>query len=316
LCEDCTLSGTGGVKSLWTANGEFGKTESKMRKRYFIVGLIFSVIAGGAAGWLWWALGPGAPSSTTALPPVPPLPEPPPAAPPSEPPSEASDELPKFLRGIIDSGTLVIEARGQRLGTEEYTLERREDGTLSLRSQGTLNFKIAFFSAQATFVQAIEFTAQRRPISYQLALDGPIGIGNRHVSASFGATIAIIDDGQKKTEIALPQEPFLLLGMFSSYAILPLWATRDAAQKLNVISLRSDRRDREIWVLLEYLRSVQLSDGTSTLEADEYLLKDEQFTLKLYLSGDRLVALTNDSAERDRSFRLYRSDLFPQGLKP
>jgi hypothetical protein len=316
LCEDCTLSGTGGVKSLWTANGKFGKTESKMRKRYFIIGVVCCVIAGGAAGWLWWALGPGAPSSTTELPPVPPLPEPPPAAPPSEPPSEVSDELPKFLSGIIDSGTLVIEARGQRLGTEEYTLERREDGTLSLRSQGTLNFKIAFFSAQATFVQAIEFTAQRRPISYQLALDGPIGIGNRHVSASFGTTIAIIDDGQKKTEIALPEEPFLLLGMFSSYAILPLWATREAAQKLKVISLRGDRRDREIWVLLEYLRPVQLSDGSSTLEADEYLLKDEQFTLKLYLSGDRLVALTNDSAERDRSFRIYRSDLFPQGLKP
>jgi hypothetical protein len=295
---------------------EFGKTESKMRKRYFIIGVVCSVIAGGAAGWLWWALGPGAPSSTTALPPVPPLPEPPPAAPPSEPPSEVSDELPKFLSGIIDSGTLVIEARGQRLGTEEYTLERREDGTLSLRSQGTLNFKIAFFSAQATFVQAIEFTAQRRPISYQLALDGPIGIGNRHVSASFGATIAIIDDGQKKTEIALPEEPFLLLGMFSSYAILPLWATREAAQKLKVISLRGDRRDREIWVLLEYLRPVQLSDGSSTLEADEYLLKDEQFTLKLYLSGDRLVALKNDTTERDRSFRIYRSDLFPQGLKP
>jgi hypothetical protein len=56
--------------------------------------------------------------------------------------------------------------------------------------------------------------------------------------------------------------------------------------------------------------------AASTLEADEYLLKDEQFTLKLYLSGDRLVALTNDSAERDRSFRIYRSDLFPQRLKP
>ncbi len=295
-----------------------------MRKRYFIsIGLIFSVIAGGLVGWLWWALGPGAPSSTvpsstTVLPPVPPLPDTvtSPLASPSEPPSEASDELPKFLSGIIDSGTLVIEARGQRLGTEEYTLERREDGALWLRSQGTLNFKIAFFSAQATFVQAIEFTAQRRPISYQLALDGPMGIANRRVSARFGATAAIIDDGQKKTEITLPDESFLLLGMFSSYAILPLWAKRDAAQKLKVISLRGDRRDREIWVLLEYTGPVQLSDGSSTLEADEYLLKDEQFTLKLYLAGDRLVALKNDTTERDRSFRLYRGDLFPQGLKP
>ncbi|MCL6642563.1 MAG: hypothetical protein K6T71_04480 [Candidatus Bipolaricaulota bacterium] len=291
-----------------------------MRKRYFVIGLIFSIIAGGLAGWLWWALGPGAPSGTTALPPVPPLPDTatPPVAPPSEPPSEVSDELPKFLSGILDSGTLVIEARGQLLGTEEYTLERREDGTLSLRSQGTLNFKIAVFSAQATFVQAIEFTAQRRPISYQFALQGPAGIGNRAVSARFGANTAIVDDGQKKTEIALPEEPFLLLGMFSSYAILPLWATRDTPQRLKVISLRGDRRNQgEIVVLLEYVGPVQLRDAQGDpLDAEEYLLKDERLTLKLYLSGDRLLALYNDTTERDRSFRLYRGDLFPQGLKP
>ncbi len=292
-----------------------------MRKRYFI-GLIFSVIAGGAAGWLWWALGPGAPSSTapssmTALPPMLPLPDDlatHSTAPPSEPPSEVSDE--KFLSGLIDSGTLVIEARGQRLSTEEYTLERREDGTLLLRSQGTLNFKIAVFNVQATFVQAIEFTAQRRPLSYQFALQGPAGIGNRAVSARFGSTTAIVDDGQKKTEIALPQEPFVLLGMFSSYTILPLWAKRDAAQKIKVISLRGDQRGREISVLFEYMGPAQLSDGSSTLEADEYLLKDEQFTLKLYLSGDRFLSLKNDTTERDRSFRIYRGDLFPQGLKP
>ena len=295
-----------------------------MRKRYFIIiGLIFSVIAGGAAGWLWWALGPGAPSSTApssmmVLPPVPPLPDtaPPPGAPPSEPPSEVSDE--KFLSGIIDSGTLVIEARGQRLGTEEYTLERREDGALSLRSQGTLNFKIALFSVQATFVQAIEFTAQRRPLSYQFALQGPAGIGNRTVSASFGTTTGLVNDGERQTEIVLPEEPFLLLGMFSSYAILPLWAKRDAAQKLQVISLRGDRRDQgEIVVLLEYVGPVQLRDAQGDpLDAEEYLLKDERVTLKLYLSRERLLALQNDTSQSDQSFRLYRSDLFPQGVKP
>jgi hypothetical protein len=218
--------------------------------------------------------------------------------------------------GILDRGTLVVEARGQRISTEEYTLERRDSGELVLHSQGTLSFKIALFTVQATFAQVITFSTQRRPLSYQFALQGPAGIGNRAVSARFGPTIAIVDDGHKKAEIALPQESFLLLGMFSSYAILPLWATREAAQKLNVISLRGDRRDREISVLFEYMGPAQLSDGSSTLEADEYLLKDEQFTLKLYLSEDRFLALKNDTTERERSFRIYRSDLFPQGLKP
>jgi len=210
----------------------------------------------------------------------------------------------------------VVEARGQRISTEEYTLERRDSGELALESHGTLAFKIALFTVQATFAQAITFTAQKRPLSYQVAINGPAGIGNRAVSARFGATTATVDDGQKKTEIVLPEEPFLLLGMFSSYAILPLWAKRDTAQKLRVISLRGDRRDREIWVLLEYVHSIQLRDGSSTLDADEYLLTGEGLTLKLYLSGDRLLAVYNSTTERDQSFRIYRSDLFPRELKP
>ena len=282
--------------------------------------LIFSVVGMAivTAGWLWWILTPR--ESATPPPPLPEIP-----APPEEEPSPPEPELsaPTLVPppdgpsvGILDRGMLVVEARGQRISTEEYTLERRDSGELALHSHGTLSFKIALFTVQATFAQTITFSAQRRPLSYQFALQGPAGIGNRTVSARFGATTAIVDDGQKKTEIALPEEPFLLLGMFSSYAILPLWARRDAPQRLKVISLRGDRRNREIWVLLEYTGPVQLSDGTSMLEADEYLLKDEQFTLKLYFSGDRLLALTNDTTERDRSFRLYRSDLFPQGVKP
>ncbi|GBC76024.1 hypothetical protein HRbin07_00217 [bacterium HR07] len=289
-----------------------------MRKRFLVIGVILSAIVGGAMGWLWWALGPGASSSTTALLPVPPLPAAPSSAPAPEPsaPSASPDVTVPVGAGVIDAGTLTVEARGQRLGTEEYTLERRENGELVLRSQGTLAFKIAFFNVQATFVQVMTFTAQRRPISYQLALHGPIGIGNRRVSASFGATAGTVNDGERQTEIALPEEPFLLLGMFSSYAILPLWAKPDAPQKLKVISLRGDRRDQgELWVLVEHVGPVQMRGAQGALvQAEEYLLRGERLTLTLYLSGERFLALQNDTHKRDESFRLYRSDLFPHGL--
>lgn len=210
----------------------------------------------------------------------------------------------------------MVEIRGQRVGTEDYTLERREGGELVLRSQGVLNFKIAFLSVQATFVQAITFTAQRRPLSYQLALDGPIGIGHRQVSASFGETMGIIHDGKRQVEIALTEEPFVLLGMFSSYAVLPLWAVRDTSQKLKVISLRGDRRDQgEVWMFLKYVGPVILrgAQGNSR-EAEEYLLKGGRLTLKLYLSGELLLALQNDTQKRDESFRLFRYDLFSDGF--
>ncbi len=220
----------------------------------------------------------------------------------------SADAVPTVAIGVIDSGTLVVEIRGRRLGTENYTLERLENGDLSLRSTGTLHFRIAFVNAQATFAQAVQFTAQRRPVSYQLALDGPVGIGSRRISASFGKTSGRVNDGEHQFEIALPEEQFLLLGMFSSYAILPLWAKPDAPQKLKVISLRGDRRDQETWVLLEYVGPITLR-GAGSLEAEEYLLKGDRLTLRLYLSGERLLALQNNSTNRDESFRLYRSDL-------
>lgn len=282
-----------------------------MRKRFFVIGLILSAMIGGALGWLWWVSQSGARLAPTALPPVPPLSEA--ATLPSEPAApEPPDASLTFTPGIIDSGKLTVEIRGRHIGTEDYTLERRETGELVLHSQGTLKFRIALFDVEATFEQAIAFTAQRRPASYQLALNGPVGIGNRRVSARFGAATGIVDNGERRSEIALPEEPFLLLGMFSSYAVVPLWAQPDASQKLKVISLRGDRRDQsDIWVLLEYVRPVTLRGAQGdSLEAEEYLLKNERMMLKLYLSGERLLALQNDTNKSDESFRLYRHDLF------
>lgn len=303
-----------------------------MRKRLALVGLVFLVIALGSGGWLWWSLGPGAPLAPlpSALPPVPPLPTSttdtsvPLSAPPPEttPQSETQDVPQTIAVGPVDHGALVIEARGQRLGTESYTLEHQENGALHLQSQGTLNFKLVFLSVQATFVQVMTFNAQRRPLSYQLALSGPIGVGNRKISASFGASEGIVDDGQHQMKISLPEEPFLLLGMFSSYTILPFWARPEAPQRLKVISLRGDRRDggAEVWVVLEYkekvrLRALHASAEARAVDAEEYLLKSERFTMQLYLSDKRLLGLQGDEAERDESFRLYRSDLFPQGFE-
>ncbi|MCX8103916.1 MAG: hypothetical protein N3E42_05745 [Candidatus Bipolaricaulota bacterium] len=293
-----------------------------MRKRFFVVGFIVSVLVGGVLGWLWWALGPGSPSSTAELSPVPslpPLPETEMAAPPPEPSdsSEPSEVSPTVAQGVIDRGRLAVEIRGRHIGTEDYTLERRENGELVLHSQGTLKFKIAFFDVEATFEQLMTFTAQRRPVSYQLALNGPVGIGNRRVSARFGAATGIVNDGERQSEIALPEEPFLLLGMFSSYAVVPLWAQSDGPQKLKVISLRGDRRNQgDIWVVLARVGPVRLRGAQGdALEAEEYLLQSERLTLRVYLSGERLLALHNDTTKSDERFRLYRSDLFADNFK-
>lgn len=279
-----------------------------MRKRFFVVGLMVSAVIGGALSWLWWTSQPAMRAPVT-LSPVPDF-----SPPPSElaMPSEPSDASLTVTHGIIDSGKLAIEIRGRNIGTEDYTLERRENGELTLHSRGALTFKIALFDVEATFEQVITLTAQRRPVSYQLALSGPAGIGNRRVSARFEVATGIIDNGKHRLEIVLPEEPFLLLGMFSSYAVVPLWAQPHTPQKLHVISMRGDRRDQSpSWVLLEYVRPVTLRNAQGDLlEAEEYLLTNERLTLKLYLSGERLLALQNESTKSEETFRLYRHDLF------
>lgn len=282
-----------------------------MLKRLFVLwGVVSLVVGGGALGWLWWTTQSRPSISTTELPPAPPLSEPAPiprSA--SESPTQV-EKVPLIVTpGVIDSGTLAIDIRGQRIGTEDYTLERRENGELVLRSQGELRFKIAWFDVKATFEQVITFTAQRRPMSYQVALDGPIGIGRRRINASFGTTTGTVMDGERRSELALAEEPFLVLGMFSSYAILPLWATPEAPQKLKVVTLRGDRRD--VWVVLEYVGPVTLYDAQgNSFAAEEYLLKGERLTLKFYLSGERLLALHNDTRKDNERFLLYRHDIF------
>lgn len=289
---------------------------------------VFSVLG------LWWALGPGAPKeiSSAALPPLPTAPSSPamPANPenaaspaPSEsPPSEISESAPHPKVGLLDQGTLFVEARGQRFATENYALERLPSGEIVLQSQGTLTFKIAFINTQATFAQAMRFDAEKRPLSYQLAINGPIGIGNRKVSSSFSATQGLLNDGEKESTIDLPEEPFLLLGMFSSYTILTLWA--DEPQSLKVISLRGERRagspegpPAAPTVTLERLGAVSLkaSDG-SIVGAEEYLLRSERFALKFYRDGARFLGMRSVATEKEPegSFSIYRSDLFPKGF--
>ncbi|MCS6937516.1 MAG: hypothetical protein NZ610_07500 [Candidatus Bipolaricaulota bacterium] len=298
-----------------------------MRRRLAILGIVLLGIGGVSAIGLWWALGPGASQqiSTTDLPSLPELPAPPspPAPEPASPdpedsrPAESSAAL---KVGVLDQGKLTVEGRGQPFATEEYSLKRLESGEIVLESRGTLTFKIAFINAQATFMQVMRFNSEKRPLSYQLALHGPVGIGNRKVSALFRATEGVLHDGEKESTIQLPKEPFLLLGMFSSYTLLTLWAEPAEPLTLKVITLRGERgagAPPTPEVTLERLGIVRLQGPESTsTEAEEYLLQSERFSLKFYRDGERFLGMRSVATEKDPEgiFFIYRSDLFPKGF--
>ncbi|MCS6902808.1 MAG: hypothetical protein NZO41_00790 [Candidatus Bipolaricaulota bacterium] len=296
-----------------------------MRRRLVILAIVLLFLGGVSAIGLWWMLGPGAPQeiSTTALPPLPELPAPPPAPPSDSPtPEPVSQEEPSATLkvGVLDQGKLTIEGRGQPFATEEYSLKRLESGEIVLESKGTLMFKIAFINTQATFVQVMRFDSERRPLSYQLALHGPVGIGNRKVSALFNETEGVLSDGEKESTIQLPEEPFLLLGMFSSYALLTLWAEPAEPLTLKVITLRGERgagAPPTPEVTLERLGTVRLQGGESTsTAAEEYLLQSERFSLKFYRDGERFLGMRSVATEKEPEgvFFIYRSDLFPKGF--
>lgn len=296
-----------------------------MRRSLAFIAFALLVVGVFSVMGLWWALGPGAPKeiSSAALPPLPTAPASPASPENTSPPAISENPEPPTRKvGLLDQGILSVEARGRRFATEDYALERLPSGEIVLQSQGTLTFKIAFINTQATFAQAMRFDAEKRPLSYQLAINGPIGIGNRKVSASFSTTQGRLSDGEQENTMELPEAPFLLLGMFSSYTILTLWA--DEPQSLKVISLRGERRagspagsPAAPTVTLERLGTVSLKapDG-SIVGAEEYLLRSERFALKFYRDGARFLGMRSVATEKEPegSFSIYRSDLFPKGF--
>ncbi len=258
-----------------------------------------------------------------------------PSTTPTETPSTEGKTAPVILQP--ESGRLAFEAEGKKLGEETYQLERLPTGEYQLRSQGFFSFDVLASKVKFEYTQDIRVDPNLRPLGYSLDFQGPLGLGNRSTTVQIQAEKALISSGEKQREITVPQGRFVLLGMFSSYALATKLVTSGDRVRLAAFIAAGfdgpESQPQEIQPLLFPLEVVRvpllrLKDRATgnEVEVEQYLLRlggrDGEDPSRDDAEGPRLLAVKGEfwglmSTLQDASkgtFRVYRIDLFPQGF--
>jgi len=235
-----------------------------------------------------------------------------------------------------EAGRLVFEARGQKLGEESYQLKRLPSGEYQLSSTGYFSFKVLFVPTKFEYTQEILLSADLKPLSFSLEMKGPLGFGSQSVMMKIAGQKAFVTSGQQQSEIEIPTGRFVLLGMFSSYTLMPKLMTGQTQDHFTVLIIRgfggprgqsrdSDRAPAPPFSIeIVKLESVKVRAGGSEQEVEQYVLRmgnpsdssKPSRGLRLLVADGELIGLIGPPREASRGpFKVYRADLFPNGFE-
>ncbi len=221
------------------------------------------------------------------------------------------------------SGALIIIANGKRFGEESYELRVSGEGGVHMTSNGTFSFKVLFATIKAVLSQDVSLDRNLRPAHYTLEIDGPLGIGSHRVEGTVIDNVAHVISGNEEEEIQLGVDVPLVLGTFSTYALIPL-LFRELADKgsveFQVIPLMRGRgqeddagkTDRPILLSSTRAGDALIKTGTGEVVVDKYILTSNIGNSTLLAKDDDFLALVASSSEG--SLIAYRSDYFPDGI--
>ncbi len=217
------------------------------------------------------------------------------------------------------TGSLALSAAGRPFGDETYQLDVSADGA-SLSSTGRLWFKVVLATLHIAFHQQWEGTADLRPASYSLHLDAPLGLGQEIAGRLEGDRYVVRRNGAE-TAIPVAPERAVVLGMFSTYAIVPLlFAEReiDGVATFDALvfggpagAARGDPSDLPA-VVVERAGTVDVVIDGISIAVDRLRIRSSYGDSTLYAKGQEFLALTAGTA--DRPLVVYRSDYFPNGF--
>jgi hypothetical protein len=217
------------------------------------------------------------------------------------------------------TGSLVLSADGRPFGDETYQLDVSADGA-SLSSTGRFWFKVVLATLHIAFRQQWEGTADLRPASYSLHLDAPLGQG-QEIAGHLDGDRYVVRRNSVETIIPVVPERTVVLGMFSTYAMLPLlFAEREVDGVATFDALifggppgpaKGDVGGLPA-VVVERAGTVNaLIDGIP-IAVDRFQIRSPYGDSTLYAKGREFLALTAGTA--DRPLVVYRSDYFPDGF--
>ncbi len=246
------------------------------------------------------------------------------AVPEKEIPAEWADEdpPPKLVTGSAvwsSTGSLALSADGRPFGDETYRLDISADG-VSLSSTGRFWFKVLFAAVHIAFQQQWEGTADLRPAAYSLHLDAPLGQGQEIAGRLEGERYIVHRNGAE-TAVLVDSERTIVLGMFSTYALLPLlFAEREAEGVAAFDALlfggppgAGDKDSPSLpVVVVERAGTVNMTVDGLSIVVDRFRIGSPYGESTLYAKGSEFLALTAGTAERP--LVVYRSDYFHDGF--
>jgi len=221
------------------------------------------------------------------------------------------------------SGALAIIGNDKQFGEESYELRISSEDGVHITSRGTFSFKVLFATIKAVLSQDVSLDRNLRPDHYALDINGPLGIGSHRVEGTVIDNVAHVLSGNEEEEIQFGIDVPLILGTFSTYALIPL-LFRELADKgsveFQVISLMRGRgqeedggkSDQPILLRVERAGDALIKTGTSEVIVDKYILASSIGNSTLLAKDDEFLALIASGGEG--SLIAYRSDYFPEGI--
>ncbi len=240
---------------------------------------------------------------------------------PEEDPPVEEDPTPAFspLSPFDTSGTLAFSSGGRDLGRETYQLEIGPDG-VTLSSEGYFSVRVVLVNVRARFTQETVLDSTLRASSYSLDMNVPLG-RSFSTSAHIDGQRAVITADDEQRETPVDPGPALMLGMFSSYTMLPALVAGhpDGAAEYPVLMLgrnaseEAEPADSLPVIRIEHQGEQRIFAGDRELTVDLYLVRSDVGDAMLFARGREFLGL--HMGEGDESIRIHRADYFPDGFR-
>jgi hypothetical protein len=168
------------------------------------------------------------------------------------------------------------------------------------------------------FEQRLELDDVLRPRRYRLDIDGVAGFGARNIEALVDGTTLRTTTGDDSTEAVVDPDATLILGTFSSYAVVPvLLAMRggEGPQTFDLLAFGGPPGEGN-----EGPSSITVTGvEPRTLRTDAFDLQVEAHRIVggfgeslLFAKGTEFLGLL--AGQEDEQLLIYRADYFPDGF--
>ncbi len=199
---------------------------------------------------------------------------------------------------------------------ETYEIQRSADGSVHLSSHGTFSFKILFTRVRAVFSQELFLDRNLVPERYTLQVKGPFNIGNRKIEGERTGDVMRITSGNGEDQVRIGTDAPLILGMFSTYAVIPLLAgplRNGDSKEFQVVPLFGRAVGSDITLRVRRAGDASVRSEATEIILDRYALTSSVGNSTPLAKGKELIALVASGS--DGTLVVYRSDYFPAGLE-